>query len=178
MISQTAEYALRAVVCLAAEPDRSLTTPEIARRGRIPAGYLAKIMGALARAGVVRGRRGVGGGYTLIPPAAGLRVLEVVEAVDPIRRIEHCPLDLTRHRGGLCPLHRRLDEAARALAGSLAAVKIAALLDAPPEQRPLCLPARARRGPADGGANFTRRGVASPRSKRSGRDGAGSSPPR
>ena len=44
MISQSAEYALRAVVWLAGSPDSVLSTQDIARATRVPAGYLSKVL--------------------------------------------------------------------------------------------------------------------------------------
>lgn len=138
MISRTAEYALRAVVCLAAGPERPMTSPEIARLARIPPGYLAKIMGALARGRIVRSRRGVGGGFLLARPVEELTALEVVDAVDPIRRIRACPLDLAEHRAALCPLHHCLDQALGAVQSALGATLIRDLRGTPAAQSPLC----------------------------------------
>ncbi|NUQ01687.1 MAG: Rrf2 family transcriptional regulator, partial [Armatimonadetes bacterium] len=94
MISQTAEYALRAIVCLAAQPEGRLTTPQIAGATRVPAGYLSKVLQLLGRAGLVRSQRGLGGGFVLARPAELISVLDVVNAVDPIQRITGCPLEL------------------------------------------------------------------------------------
>jgi len=111
MISQTAEYALRAVVFLAENPDARWTTQSIAEVTQVPAGYLAKVLQNLARAQIVDSQRGVHGGFSLRKPPTQLTVLEVIQAVDPIRRIRECPLKLEAHRDHLCPLHSRLDEA-------------------------------------------------------------------
>ncbi len=51
MISQTAEYALRAATCLAAAGGKPLTNRQIAKLAKIPAGYLSKVLQALRRAG-------------------------------------------------------------------------------------------------------------------------------
>jgi Rrf2 family protein len=103
-------------------------------------------MRALVRARLVRSRRGVGGGYELAETPARLTVLSVVQAVDPIRRIATCPLELSQHRGGLCPLHRRLDQAAASLEALLGGTSILELLDVPRARRPLCLARPGRRG--------------------------------
>lgn len=142
MITQTAEYALRAAVCLAADPGRPFTTPEIARLARVPADYLAKVMRALVRSGLVRSRRGKGGGFVFAGPPAEITVLAVVNAVDPIRRAGGCPLGLPAHAGGLCPLHRRLDEAAAAVEHALGATPINDLLQESGHLAPLGLPSR------------------------------------
>jgi Rrf2 family protein len=110
MFSQTAEYALRAIVVLGSHRARPLTGREIATRTRVPAGYLSKVMRGLVRAGLVHAQRGPHGGFSLTRSLDRLNLLEVIEAVDPFKRIERCPLGLTAHRKGLCSLHRRLDE--------------------------------------------------------------------
>jgi Rrf2 family transcriptional regulator, nitric oxide-sensitive transcriptional repressor len=92
MISQTAEYALRAVVWLASSPDRAHGTPQIATAVKVPAGYLAKVMQRLARAGLVVSSPGRLGGFRIARPATEISVFDVVNAVDPIRRIHTCPL--------------------------------------------------------------------------------------
>jgi Rrf2 family protein len=111
MISQTAEYALRAVVRLGGEGDHPLATQAIAAETLIPAAYLSKVLQSLGRAGLVRSQRGLRGGFVLARPLDEITVLDVINAVDPLKRIAHCPLGLVAHDARLCPLHRRLDEA-------------------------------------------------------------------
>jgi len=111
MISQTAQYALRAMVYLAQYPGSSHTNQQIARVTRVPLGYLAKVLQNLSRAGLITSRRGLGGGFALAKPAEEISIYEVVQAVDPIPRITSCPLKLRAHRDRLCPLHQRLDNA-------------------------------------------------------------------
>jgi len=110
MISQTAEYALRAAVVLGASPMGSMTTGQIAAAARVPAGYLSKILRSLSKAGIVEAKRGQHGGFALCRPLDELTILELIQAVDEWKRIERCPLGLDEHAGGLCPLHRRLDD--------------------------------------------------------------------
>jgi len=110
IISQTAEYGLRAAVLLA-RAGGALTTPQLAEASKIPSHYLAKVLQDLRRADLVSSQRGVGGGFVLGRPASEITVLEVVNALDPIERITTCPLKLKTHGMNLCPLHRKLDEA-------------------------------------------------------------------
>ncbi len=138
MISQTAEYALRAVVWLASASDAPHGTPEIARVSQVPAGYLAKVLQKLARAGLVTSAPGRGGGFRIARPPAEISVLDVVNAVDPIRRIHSCPLGLTSHGTTLCPLHRRLDMAAEAMEIAFAGSSIEDLLREETTSPPLC----------------------------------------
>lgn len=129
MISQSAEYALRAVVCLAAGDGKSLTIGQISQQARIPPGYLAKILGLLARAGIVASHRGIHGGYTLARPPQSMTLLDVVQVADPSRRIHACPLGIPEHaHGNLCTLHRHLDQAAASVECAMSRVSIAQLL--------------------------------------------------
>lgn len=113
MISQTAEYALRAIVALATRNNAGTTAQDLAQHSQVPADYLSKVLNSLCRAGIITSQRGRGGGFQSIKPATELTVLEVVQAVDPLKRIKHCPLGLPEHAETLCPLHRKLDDAVR-----------------------------------------------------------------
>ncbi len=112
MLSQTVEYALRAMVTLAYRPDELVPTPELAECTKVPSNYLAKVLQTLAGADLIVGRRGVGGGYRLARRADEIRLLDVINAVNPVERITTCPLGLDTHGANLCPLHRRIDQAA------------------------------------------------------------------
>ncbi len=43
--------------------------------------------------------------------AEDITLLQILNSVNPLQRIESCPLDLDEHHTALCPLHRRLDQA-------------------------------------------------------------------
>ena len=77
MLSQTLEYALRAVVFLTKAAPGASTTEEIAREMHIPRPYLKKIPQNLGRAGIVRSRRGNRGGVALARHPRDLTILDV-----------------------------------------------------------------------------------------------------
>lgn len=129
MISQTAEYALRAVVWLAANPEQPLTARQIAEATRVPAGYLAKVLQGLSRAGLLHSQRGLGGGFTLARSPGSLTMWEVVQAIDPLKRLKDCPLGLEVHGNTLCPLHRQLDAAIASIEKAFNACKISKLIE-------------------------------------------------
>jgi Rrf2 family transcriptional regulator, nitric oxide-sensitive transcriptional repressor len=138
VLSQTVEYALRAVVHLASEAPSPRTTDQIARATRVPRAYLSKVLQSLAREGVVHSQRGLGGGMTLAKTPAELTILEVVNAVEPIGRIRTCPLGLAAHGVHLCPLHRRVDNALAMVEQAFAATTLAEVLAEPTSSVPLC----------------------------------------
>jgi Rrf2 family transcriptional regulator, nitric oxide-sensitive transcriptional repressor len=134
MFSQTAEYALRAMVTLAGQPDSAQTAQQIATASQVPADYLFKVLQALSRAGLVIAHRGKRGGYSLARPASETCILDVVNAVDPIRRIKTCPLGIEAHADNkLCPLHRKLDEAFRSVEEAFAGSFLCDLTENPVE---------------------------------------------
>ena len=138
MISQTVEYALRAVVHLAAESPSSCTTMKLAEVTRVPAAYLSKVLQNLAKAGIVRSQRGVGGGVSLASEPNEVTIFDVVNAVEPMQRIKSCPLDLKEHGEGLCPLHSRLDNAMADLEVVFRRTTLAEILSQKGAPMPLC----------------------------------------
>ena len=138
IISQTAEYALRAVVCMAQSdikaPGRVLTAPFIAEQTKVPSGYLLKVLQGLCRAGLVRSQRGIGGGFHLACNPQSTTIYDVVQAVDALPRIEECPLGNPEHTT-LCPLHMQLDKAMETVEKAFKKATIAELVEG---QDPLC----------------------------------------
>lgn len=137
MLSQTAEYALRAVVHLAMARG-ALTTQDIASSTKVPPGYLAKVLQSLARAGILSSQRGLRGGFRMAREATEVTVLEVINAVDPIRRITTCPLGLAAHGTRLCALHHRLDQATAKVESTFGKTTIAEMLDDDTQAAALC----------------------------------------
>ena len=138
MISRTAEYALRAVVALGSNPEGPRTTQQIAQETRVPSGYLAKVLQALSRSGLVVSQRGQSGGFVLSRPLEQLTILDVINAVDPLKRIERCPLGLDGHGDHLCPLHQRLDQGIAQLEALFGAITIGQLLAEQKSKQHLC----------------------------------------
>lgn len=137
MISRTAEYALRAVVILGTASGHPLTVKTLAERTGVPGSYLSKVLQALGRAGLVGAQRGLNGGFTLARPLDEVTVLDVINAVDPLKRIRRCPLGLAQHRR-LCPLHRRIDAGIALAESHFGGTTIAQLIDEEGSSQPLC----------------------------------------
>lgn len=138
MISQTVEYALRAATILAANGDTALTAQNISERTKSPAPYLSKVLQPLIKAGIVISQRGLNGGYVLAKPPNEITVYDVVNAVEPFHHYTECPLGFMTHSPHLCPLHRRLEAAARMIEASLKETTLEQLLIENPTNPPLC----------------------------------------
>lgn len=81
-ISAKVDYAMRALVELAASDAPLLRTEYLAESQGIPASFLERILSELRRAGIVDSQRGAHGGYRLSRPAAEISVADVFRAVD------------------------------------------------------------------------------------------------
>src|SRR5438046_9606321 len=97
MFSQTAEYALRAVVSLADSDGRPLTTQQLAETTQVPLDYLSNVMQALGRFGLVEAQRGKHGGFKLARPANRMSIRVFSTAADPPTRIRSSTLRLKAH---------------------------------------------------------------------------------
>ena len=129
VISQTAEYALRAVIHLAEFYGQARTTHQIAVETQVPADYLSKVLKLLVNAELVSSQRGLYGGFRLRSKPTDLTVMEVVEVVATLPRYRECPFKREHTPGPLCPLHRLLDESMAHIETSFRRVTIAELIE-------------------------------------------------
>lgn len=132
LLSEACDYGLRAVIWMAqrppAEPQK---VKDIAEGIRAAPGYLIKVLQELAKAGILTARRGSQGGFTLKSDPAKLTALDVINAIDPLERIESCPLQLEAHEAGLCQMHRCIDEAMEKIEETFRQATIRSAIDQP-----------------------------------------------
>jgi Rrf2 family protein len=130
-ITRRADYGVRTMLDVASlEFGAVAFTHEVAARQGIPLPFLAKIVPALTRAGLLRSYRGAGGGIALSRPADRITLLEVVEAVDGPVALNLCVIWPEEcGRSGTCPVHRVWCEARAVLAAQLSSTTIASLLE-------------------------------------------------
>ena len=137
MFSQTVEYALRAMIYLAQNTESPQPTEEIAKVTKVPAAYLSKVLQSMAKSGLVISQRGLHGGFRLGKSPDEVNILDIVNSVDPIKRIQSCPLGLKSHGTHLCPLHRRMDNAMAEVQSALSESTLAEVLAEPTNSVPL-----------------------------------------
>lgn len=153
-ISQGVEWGLHCAALLATiPPDAALPTGRLAEFHGVPAAYLAKHLQSMSRAGLLESVPGPRGGYRLGRPAAGITVLDVVEAIDgsqpafrctEIRRRGPSAVAAREYRGP-CSIHQVMDRADAAWRAELARTSIADLVGMVVEKAP---PAGLRKGAA------------------------------
>jgi Rrf2 family iron-sulfur cluster assembly transcriptional regulator len=95
-VSTRGDYAARALLSLALHgSDTPTSVKEIAERTNLPQPYLEQILLAVKGAGLVRSKRGVGGGYVLARPPEEISLAQILAAVDgPLTSLpdehDHC----------------------------------------------------------------------------------------
>jgi Rrf2 family protein len=93
IFSASSTHALRAVAWLAANGGgEAVLARELAQRLDVPPDYLTKVLGTLARHGILTASRGAGGGYRLARPPERIRIVEVVEPFEGKRVRPGCLL--------------------------------------------------------------------------------------
>ncbi len=83
MFSVTAQYALRVLAYLSAQPKDSVVGgQELSRKTGIPRNYLSKLLLVLGNAGIIEATRGSGGGYRLSSEPEKTPLVRIVELFD------------------------------------------------------------------------------------------------
>ena len=106
LMTKKADYAVRCVLFLSKEPDRTVGAAEIADAVLAPGTFLAKILQALAKKGIVRSVKGAAGGFRLARPPAQINLLDVIGAVQGTSALNVCAVDRAAcSRSDSCTVH-------------------------------------------------------------------------
>jgi Rrf2 family protein len=104
-LSAKADYALRAAIELAANPEAHVKMDRIAAAQEIPIRFLEHILLELKHAQIVESRRGAEGGYRLARPPEELSLADVVRAVEgPLANVRGVRPEVLEYAGSAEPL--------------------------------------------------------------------------
>jgi Rrf2 family protein len=137
VLSNTSDYALRAVLVIAREyQQRTLRADEIAASTGAPRNYLAKTLNALAKAGVLTSARGPQGGFTLAVAPEQLTLARVIDCFETRKPHTRCmlgggPCDPERP----CAAHGKWSMITKSRREPLATTTVADLLGAAPTHK-------------------------------------------
>lgn len=111
LFSKSCEHAIRASVLVASKEAREkrkyIPVRELSQELSISFHFLTKICQALTEARVMQSFRGPSGGVGLARPAAHIRLIDIVAAIDGTDRLTGCVLGLPGCNDNRpCPLHR------------------------------------------------------------------------
>lgn len=102
-ITTKSQYGLRALIFLAKCSEDCCSVTEIAKANGISKNYLEKIFSKMEKAGFIKGKRGVGGGYVLAKPLKKITVKDFLQALEGETVPVHCVSGLK------CPLSKKCD---------------------------------------------------------------------
>jgi FeS assembly SUF system regulator len=129
ILSKLADYGVIVATHLAAHPGRLVTAGTVAAETRLPQATVAKVLKALAHAGLVTAARGAGGGYRLARDAHAISVAEVVAAIDGDIGLTQCSVHVAEcARTTYCPTRPHWAVINRAVGEALSAVSLDAML--------------------------------------------------
>jgi len=140
-ITRASDYAVRVMIHLAGLPPNSTVQQSVLSQATDVSGhFLSKVLQQLVRSRLIRSQRGSGGGFALAVPAAGVSLLDVVEAIEGPMRLNQCIEEgPSCERKSWCPAHQIWAEAQAAVVNVLGAASMASL---------------AAQAKADSGANY------------------------
>lgn len=132
MIRQSGRYALRALTHLAGLQEGAYAgAREVARHVDAPGNYLGKILQTLAGAGLLVSRKGRGGGYRLARAPQHLYLLDILDPVEDVSRLEACFLGGGRcDEQNACAVHERWGRLQQEYLALLREVTLAELMKA------------------------------------------------
>lgn len=101
-LSRKAEYAMRALLAMARSPETStFSIQDIAASERIPLKFLEQILLVLKNGGLLRSKRGVGGGYQFQKTPLRISLGEIIQLIDGPFEPIHCAT-MTDQPGSQC----------------------------------------------------------------------------
>jgi Rrf2 family protein len=104
-VSAKADYAVRALVELAAEGGGPIKGERLAEIQRIPPKFLESILTELRHHGLLTSRRGADGGYWLARPASQIMMADIIRATDgPLASIRGMAPDQVVYHGAAADL--------------------------------------------------------------------------
>lgn len=130
MLSDTAEYALRATLYIAQQSAAGslVRTDDVAEALAVPRNYLSKILHILGREGVLHGVRGPRGGFRLARSPEQITLSDVVEYFDDLKP-RTCILGRAQcSEKNPCPAHHRWSAIGSTVRGFFADTTLADLL--------------------------------------------------
>ncbi len=106
LITRETDYAVRTVLYLAREQDRTASVTEVARTMHIPKSFLAKILQRLVRSRILKSRRGVNGGFQLARKPSDITLFSITEVIQCPAGINLCAVNSKKCKwSATCSVH-------------------------------------------------------------------------
>jgi Rrf2 family protein len=103
-ISEAVSLAFHTAAYLVQNPDRLVSSREIARALGASEHHLSKVLQRLVHSGIARSTRGPGGGFTIATPWEKIKLVDIYESIEGPMKPARCLLGLPVCKGNRCPL--------------------------------------------------------------------------
>jgi FeS assembly SUF system regulator len=133
-LTNLADYAVVVMTAAAKANDPRLSAASVAAATGLPAPTVAKLMGCLAKAGLLTSSRGVAGGFGLARPASAISLADIVEAIDGPIALTACAHDAASDCAieGACAVKPHLSIISRTVRDALKATSLGDLVGVKP----------------------------------------------
>ncbi len=120
-MQKSSRLAILALIELAANPDRQISTAEIGEKYRVSAHHLAKVLLTLGRAGLVQSIRGVGGGYSFTGNARRVTLFDIINLFEDtqVKCRLNDPSDANPEEWALFDVTKEINDISNATYGSI-----------------------------------------------------------
>ncbi|MCF8379899.1 MAG: Rrf2 family transcriptional regulator [Bacteroidales bacterium] len=110
MISTTSKYAIRSVIYLAVNNDKTKTgIKKISKELDIPAPFLSKILQTLAKHRILSSTKGPNGGFSLGIDSKEIHLMDIVQIIEGLDSFEKCAIGVKycKEQENKCALHKQ-----------------------------------------------------------------------
>lgn len=126
-ISKKSQYGLRAMVCLVkfSKKSQPCSTKTISEKESIPFDFLQKIISKLEKSGLVKGKKGIQGGYFLAKSPKEINVRDIVFALEGKNSLVDCFICKRARR---CAAKNVWEKTEKSLDKTLESIKLSSLV--------------------------------------------------
>ena len=130
LLTKESDYAIRALLVLARNPDETISSKTIAEMEKIPLQFLRRILQTLTKAGMITTREGVNGGVRLAVAADSLSLSKIITLYQGEIQFTECLFrKKVCHNRANCVLRHRIMAIENSVANELSAVSIGTLIN-------------------------------------------------
>ena len=130
-LNRLTDYAVVVMSQLALRGEETLSAQSIARDTAVPLPTVSKVLGLLAKDGLIVSQRGAAGGYLLAQPPEKITMAAIIQAIEGPIALTACVdgSDDTCASESLCPIRGTWDRVNQAIHGALNSVTLKEMAD-------------------------------------------------
>ncbi|MDD4908182.1 MAG: Rrf2 family transcriptional regulator [Candidatus Omnitrophica bacterium] len=129
LITRDTDYAIRALCFIAGSKDKTLSAGRMVRELKVPRPFLRKILQKLNKTGLLRSRKGSGGGFSLSAQADKILLTDLIRAFQGDLKLNDCYLKKKPCPDRqTCPFKKKIDAIEKYVVARLSSITIGGLI--------------------------------------------------